>query len=52
MWDLQQFEWESLLEVDLFSFISGASLIREVKDFQKWGSEDSGLFSVKFAFTC
>ena len=45
-----RFEWESQLEANLYSIISSVSLDREVKDIKEWGSEDSGLFSVKLAY--
>jgi len=42
-WRRERFEWESMLEEELFRN-------REVKDIQVWGSDDSGLFLVKSAY--
>ncbi|XP_068466007.1 uncharacterized protein [Phaseolus vulgaris] len=55
-WDLRwrrgRFEWESPLERDLITILSGASLREDAQDTQVWGKEVPGLFSVSFAYDC
>ncbi|XP_068504370.1 uncharacterized protein [Phaseolus vulgaris] len=51
-WRRARFEWESSLEADLFTLLSGALMRRNDVDVQVWGKEEPGLFSVNSAYEC
>ena len=51
-WRRARFEWESSLEADLFTLLSGALMRRNYVNVQVWGKEEPGLFSVNSAYEC
>ena len=55
-WDLRwrrgRFVWESSLERDLNTLLSGVILRKNVQDIQVWGKEVPGRFSVSSAYEC
>jgi len=51
-WRRARFEWESSLEADLFTLLSGALMRRNYVNVQVWWKEEPGLFSVNSAYEC
>ena len=45
-------DWESSLEANLFTLLSGALLRRNDVDVQVWGKEEPDLFAVNSAYEC
>jgi len=51
-WRRAIFVWESSMEADLFTLLSGEPMKRNDADVQVWGKEVPGLFSVNSAYEC
>ncbi|XP_068466211.1 uncharacterized protein [Phaseolus vulgaris] len=49
-WRRARFEWESVMETDLVSYISRAVITRQEQDTRVWGINNKGCFSVKSAY--
>ena len=47
-----RFEWESILEEDLFTHINRGDMNKESKDHLVWGGDTTGVFSVKLIYVC
>ena len=49
-WRRARFEWESVMETDLVSYISRAVITRQERNTRVWGINDKGCFLVKSAY--